>query len=68
MNASSPPIAIAGTAEECLAQAAQYRRAGVAELVLTFGRLQLKADTAQFAALLGDRDAARPELGPAPSH
>ena len=29
-------FAIAGTAEECLAQAADYRRAGVDELVLTF--------------------------------
>jgi 5,10-methylenetetrahydromethanopterin reductase len=29
-------FAIAGTAEECLARAADYRRAGVGELVLTF--------------------------------
>ena len=48
-------FAIAGTAEECLAQAAKYRRAGVAELVLTFGGPQPEADMAQFAAVLGDR-------------
>jgi len=48
-------FAIAGTAEECLAQAAQYRRAGVAELVLTFGGPQPEADMAQFAAVLRDR-------------
>src|SRR6266851_3293736 len=48
-------FAIAGTAEECLAQAAQYRRAGVAELVLTFGGPRPEADMAQFAAVLRDR-------------
>ncbi len=48
-------FAIAGTAEECLAQAAKYRRAGVAELVLTFAGSQPGADMAQFAAVLGDR-------------
>src|SRR5439155_11923647 len=48
-------FAIAGTAEECLAQAAQYRRAGVAELVLTFAGSQPEADMAQFAAALGVR-------------
>jgi 5,10-methylenetetrahydromethanopterin reductase len=60
-------FAIAGTAEECLAQAAQYRRAGVAELVLTFFGPQPEADMAQFAAVLAT-DAARPQLDPAPSH
>ena len=48
-------FAIAGTAEECLAQAAQYRRAGVAELVLTFAGPRPEADMAQFAAVLGNR-------------
>jgi 5,10-methylenetetrahydromethanopterin reductase len=45
-------FAIAGTPEECLAQAARYRRAGVNELVLTFGGPQPEADMAQFAAVL----------------
>lgn len=41
-------FAIAGTAEECLAQAAQFRRAGVDELVLTFAGAQVVADMSYF--------------------
>jgi 5,10-methylenetetrahydromethanopterin reductase len=48
-------FAIAGTAEDCLVQAAQYRRSGVAELVLTFGGPQPEADMAHFAAVLSGR-------------
>ena len=48
-------FAIAGTAEDCLVQAAQYRRAGVAELVLTFAGPQAEADMAHFAAVLSHR-------------
>ena len=48
-------FAIAGTAEDSLVQAAQYRRAGVAELVLTFGGPQPEADMAHFATVLSDR-------------
>ena len=47
-------FAIAGTAGECLAQAAQYRRAGVDELVLTFGGPEPEADMAALAAVLGE--------------
>jgi hypothetical protein len=42
-------FAIAGTAEECLARAARYRRAGVGELVLTFAG----ADPARDIGYLG---------------
>jgi 5,10-methylenetetrahydromethanopterin reductase len=43
-------FAIAGTTEDCLDQAAEYRRAGTAELVLTFAGPQPEADMAAFAA------------------
>jgi 5,10-methylenetetrahydromethanopterin reductase len=42
-------FAIAGTAQECLQQAACYRRAGVDELALTFAGLQPLDDMAYFA-------------------
>ncbi len=45
-------FAIAGTAEDCLAQAARYGRAGVAELVLTFAGTQPASDMAYFAGAL----------------
>ena len=43
-------FAIAGTAEDCLAQARCYRGAGVDELVLTFAGGQAAADMAYFGA------------------
>jgi 5,10-methylenetetrahydromethanopterin reductase len=42
-------FAIAGTAEDCLAAAARYRRAGVDELALTFTGDQPEADMAYLA-------------------
>ncbi|HEX3952922.1 MAG TPA: LLM class flavin-dependent oxidoreductase [Stellaceae bacterium] len=48
-------FAIAGTAADCLAQAGQYRRRGVDELVLTFAGAQPAEDMAYFAACLHDR-------------
>ncbi len=47
-------FAIAGTADDCLAEAARYREAGVDELVLTFAGSQPAADMAWFGAALGD--------------
>jgi alkanesulfonate monooxygenase SsuD/methylene tetrahydromethanopterin reductase-like flavin-dependent oxidoreductase (luciferase family) len=43
-------FAIAGTAEDCLAQAARFRRAGVDELVLTFAGSQPAVDLAYFGS------------------
>jgi len=43
-------FAIAGTAQECLRQAARYREAGVDELALTFAGPQPADDIAQLAA------------------
>ena len=43
-------FAIAGTAEDCLAQAARFRRAGVDELVLTFAGSQPAVDMAYFGS------------------
>ena len=45
-------FAIAGTAEDCLAQAARYGRAGVAELALTFAGTQPVSDMAYLAGAL----------------
>jgi 5,10-methylenetetrahydromethanopterin reductase len=45
-------FAVAGTAEDCLAQAAGYRRAGVDELVLTFAGSQPAVDMAYFGSAL----------------
>jgi 5,10-methylenetetrahydromethanopterin reductase len=45
-------FAIAGTAEECLRQAARYRAAGVDELALTFAGAQPEADLAYFGSTL----------------
>ena len=42
-------FALAGTAEQVIAQAAQYRRAGVDELALSFAGPQPTADAAYFA-------------------
>jgi 5,10-methylenetetrahydromethanopterin reductase len=46
-------FAIAGTAEDCLRQAAQYRRVGVDELALSFAGSQPVVDMAYLAAALG---------------
>ena len=51
-------FAIAGTAEECLSRAALYRRAGVGELVLTFGGSQPTGDIAYLAGAVGELGAA----------
>ena len=51
-------FAIAGTAEECLARAALYRRAGVAELVLTFGGSQPARDIAYLGGAVAEFAAA----------
>ena len=45
-------FAIAGNAEDCLAQAMRYRHAGVAELALTFAGDQPAIDMAYFGAAL----------------
>jgi 5,10-methylenetetrahydromethanopterin reductase len=50
-------FAIAGTAEDCLAQAARYGRAGVAELALTFAGTEPARDMAYLAAALRTRPA-----------
>ena len=42
-------FAIAGTAEDALAQARRYREAGTSELVLTFVGTQPEADMADLA-------------------
>ena len=42
------PFAIAGTIEDCLTQAARFRRVGVDELVLTFAGSQPAVDMASF--------------------
>ena len=42
-------FALAGTAEQVIAQAAQYRRAGADELALSFAGPQPPADAAYFA-------------------
>lgn len=46
----SDAFAIAGTAEDCLAAAERYRRAGVDELALTFAGDQPETDMAYLAA------------------
>jgi 5,10-methylenetetrahydromethanopterin reductase len=46
-------LAIAGTAEECLRQAAHYRRAGVDELALTFAGAQPLEDMAYLCSPRG---------------
>jgi len=43
---------VAGTAEDCLAQATRYRRAGVGELALSFAGTQPERDMAYFAGAL----------------
>jgi 5,10-methylenetetrahydromethanopterin reductase len=45
-------FAIAGTAEDCLSEAARYRRAGVDELVLTFAGGQPADDIAYLGATM----------------
>jgi hypothetical protein len=42
-------FALAGTAEQVIAQAAQYRRAGADELALSFAGSQPAADAAYFS-------------------
>ena len=42
-------FALAGTAEQVIAQAVQYRRAGADELALSFAGPQPAADAAYFA-------------------
>jgi len=49
---------IAGTAEDCLAQAALYGRAGATELVLTFAGDQPERDMAYLMAASAPRSAA----------
>jgi 5,10-methylenetetrahydromethanopterin reductase len=51
-------FAIAGTAEECLAGAALYRRAGVTELVLTFAGSQPARDIAYLGGAVAELAAA----------
>jgi 5,10-methylenetetrahydromethanopterin reductase len=51
-------FAIAGTAEQCLARAALYRRAGVTELVLTFAGAQATRDIAYLGGAVGELAAA----------
>jgi len=46
-------FAIAGTAEDCLARAADYRRAGASELALTFAGSQPETDIEYLARALG---------------
>jgi 5,10-methylenetetrahydromethanopterin reductase len=46
-------FAIAGTADDCLAQARRYRAAGASELALTFAGTQPEADMAYLAAAGG---------------
>ena len=46
-------FAIAGTAEDCLARAADYRRAGASELALTFAGSQPETDIEYLASALG---------------
>ncbi|HUB10618.1 MAG TPA: LLM class flavin-dependent oxidoreductase [Acetobacteraceae bacterium] len=46
-------FAIAGTAAECLATAARFRRTGVSELALTFAGNQPATDMAYLAAAVG---------------
>ena len=48
-------FAIAGTAEDCLAQAARYARAGVAELALTFAGTRPASDMTYLAGALQTR-------------
>ncbi len=50
-------FAIAGTAEECLARAALYRRARVTELVLTFAGSQPARDIAYLGGAVAERAA-----------
>jgi hypothetical protein len=51
-------FAIAGTAEECLARAALYRRVGVGELVLTFVGSQPAGDIAYLGGAVAELAAA----------
>jgi 5,10-methylenetetrahydromethanopterin reductase len=51
-------FAIAGTAQECLARAALYRRAGATELVLTFAGPQPTRDIAYLGSAVAKLDAA----------
>jgi alkanesulfonate monooxygenase SsuD/methylene tetrahydromethanopterin reductase-like flavin-dependent oxidoreductase (luciferase family) len=46
----SDALAIAGTAEDCLAQARRYRAAGTTELVLTFVGPQPEQDMGYLAS------------------
>lgn len=50
-------FAVAGTAEDCLGQAGRYRRAGAAELVLTFAGPEPETGMAQVALALNARAA-----------
>jgi alkanesulfonate monooxygenase SsuD/methylene tetrahydromethanopterin reductase-like flavin-dependent oxidoreductase (luciferase family) len=45
-------FALAGTAEQVIAQAAQYRRVGADELALSFAGPQPAADAAYFAGAI----------------
>jgi alkanesulfonate monooxygenase SsuD/methylene tetrahydromethanopterin reductase-like flavin-dependent oxidoreductase (luciferase family) len=45
-------FALAGTAEQVIAQAAQYRRAGADELALSFAGPKPAADAAYFARVV----------------
>jgi 5,10-methylenetetrahydromethanopterin reductase len=51
-------FAIAGTAEQCLARAALYRRAGVGELVLTFAGARATRDIAYLGGAVAELAAA----------
>jgi len=46
-------FAIAGTADDCLAQARAYRAAGATELALTFIGAQPEADMEYLARVVG---------------
>jgi len=48
-------FAIAGTAEDCLARAVDYRRAGASELALTFAGSQPETDIEYLASAVGRR-------------
>src|SRR5262249_61291775 len=46
-------FAIAGTAEDCLARAVDYKRSGAGELALTFAGAQPETDIEYLASALG---------------
>lgn len=52
-------FAVAGTTEDCLVQAAAYRSAGAAELVMTFAGPEPASEMVQFAEALGAQTLSR---------